>query len=138
MGVPPLLLILSDFSRHSFTQSVRREGPLATRHFLATLCFRRHMRHVAPLSPVTSVDCAYFPSPRGVPYPLPISRRSVANAIASRLKPPCSPCLRGKAFVFKKIQIHFPATPFVSHLCKSPGGVGVSRQFFPSFQCPDS
>ena len=31
------------------------------------LCFRRHMRHVAPLSPVVSVDCAYFPSPRGCP-----------------------------------------------------------------------
>ena len=40
-------------------------SPIATRHFLATLCFRRHMRHVAPLSPVTSVDCAYFLSPRG-------------------------------------------------------------------------
>src|SRR5229473_6611380 len=40
-------------------------SPLATRHFLATLRFRRHMRHVAPLSPVTSVDCAYFLSPRG-------------------------------------------------------------------------
>src|SRR5713101_6513963 len=24
-----------------------------------------HMRHVAPLSPVASLDCAYFPSPRG-------------------------------------------------------------------------
>src|SRR5229473_3246935 len=31
----------------------------------ATLRFRHHMRHVAPLSPVASVDCAYFPSPRG-------------------------------------------------------------------------
>src|SRR5260221_14610561 len=28
---------------------------------------RRHMRHVAPLSPVDSLDCAYFPSPRGCP-----------------------------------------------------------------------
>ena len=28
--------------------------------------FRRgHMRHVTPLSPVPSFDCAYFPSPRG-------------------------------------------------------------------------
>src|SRR5258707_1125667 len=25
----------------------------------------RHMRHVAPLSPVASVDCAYFLSPQG-------------------------------------------------------------------------
>ena len=41
----------------------------ATRHF------RRHMRHVTPLSPVPSADCAYFPSPRGcTPNALPISR----------------------------------------------------------------
>src|SRR6266849_190534 len=45
-------------------------SPIATRHFLATLRFRRHMRHVAPLSPVTSVDCAYFLSPRGVGVPM--------------------------------------------------------------------
>jgi hypothetical protein len=32
---------------------------------LPPLCFRRDMRHVAPLSPVPSVDCAYFLSPRG-------------------------------------------------------------------------
>src|SRR6266849_8434232 len=25
----------------------------------------RHMRHVTPLSPAPSLDCAYFPSPRG-------------------------------------------------------------------------
>ena len=38
--------------------------------------FRPHMRHVAPLSPVASVDCAYFPSPRGVyPCALQISLR---------------------------------------------------------------
>src|SRR5713226_1082134 len=31
--------------------------------------FRPRMRHVAPLSPVPSVDCAYFPSPQGcAPY----------------------------------------------------------------------
>ncbi len=33
--------------------------------FRAKLRFRRHMHHVAPLSPVSSFDCAYFPSPRG-------------------------------------------------------------------------
>jgi hypothetical protein len=32
--------------------------------------FPRHMRHVAPLSPVPSVDCAYFPSPQGACVPL--------------------------------------------------------------------
>src|SRR5260370_32603230 len=30
------------------------------------------MRHVAPLSPVASVDCAYFPSPRRCTYALQI------------------------------------------------------------------
>src|SRR5712692_6640374 len=36
---------------------------------------RRHMRHVTPLSPVPSLDCAYFPSPRvcTTPYALQIS-----------------------------------------------------------------
>ena len=38
-------------------------------HIRASLRFRRHMRHVAPLYPVTSVDCAYFLSPRGCTYP---------------------------------------------------------------------
>ncbi len=40
--------------------------------------FPRHMRHVAPLSPVPSVDCAYFPSPRGcaTPHAFQISLRS--------------------------------------------------------------
>src|SRR5258708_7760502 len=62
MGASPLLLTSSDFSRQS----------------LATLCFRRHMRHVAPLSPVTSVDCAYFLSPRGVRLSISDSKRSIA------------------------------------------------------------
>jgi hypothetical protein len=29
--------------------------------------FRHHMRHVAPLSPLASLDCAYFLSPRVYP-----------------------------------------------------------------------
>src|SRR5258707_9453772 len=45
-------------------------------HLRATLCFRRHMRHVAPLSPVASIDCAHFPSPWDcTPYALQISLR---------------------------------------------------------------
>src|SRR5229473_1942263 len=38
-------------------------------HICPSLRFRRHMRHVAPLSPMASVDCAYFLSPRGCTYP---------------------------------------------------------------------
>src|SRR6266851_7963483 len=43
----------------------------------------RHLRHVAPLSPVPSFDCAYFPSPRGCDTPIqsgapPLDRASAA------------------------------------------------------------
>ncbi len=43
----------------------------------AKLRFRRHMRHVTPLSPVPSLDCTYFPSPRGctTPWILPLTPR---------------------------------------------------------------
>ncbi len=55
-------------------------------HIHATLRFRRRMRHVAPLSPVPSFDCAYFPSPRGcTPYALPISRRLWQTQLARPL-----------------------------------------------------
>jgi hypothetical protein len=45
-----------------FSQNTRGGG---AQHFRATLRFRRHMHHVTPLSPIASVDCTYFPSPRG-------------------------------------------------------------------------
>ena len=35
------------------------------RAFEPSLPYTGHMRHVTPISPVSSVDCAYFPSPRG-------------------------------------------------------------------------
>ncbi len=76
--------------------------------------FRRHMRHVAPLSPVASLDCAYFLSPRGVYH-----QRSfcvAANPI-------------GSPFVFITIQNPFPATPFFSHPSKMPGVWGVLPDF---------
>src|SRR5713226_8097223 len=40
-------------------------GGGGTQHFRAELRFRRHMPHVAPLSPVPSLDRAYFLSPPG-------------------------------------------------------------------------
>src|SRR5713101_2473878 len=48
-------------------------GGWVPQHFRAELRSRRHMHHVAPLSPVASLGCAYFPSPRGctVYYPPP-------------------------------------------------------------------
>src|SRR6266478_2019523 len=49
------------------------------------------MRHVAPLSPVRSVDCAYFPSPRGCTYPASILIQDFAASV--------SQCLCGKSRV---------------------------------------
>ncbi len=60
-------------------------------HFRATLCFSRHMRHVAPLSLVVSVDCAYFLSPQGC---------TLSNPKSSL----CSPCLCGKSIAFILLQ----------------------------------
>ncbi len=45
-------------------------------HLRVTLRFCRHMHHVAPLSPVASFDCAYFPSPQGCTERSPKSRHS--------------------------------------------------------------
>src|SRR6266849_6830828 len=42
-----------------------KTGGWVPQHFRAELRSRRHMHHVAPLSPVASLGCAYFPSPRG-------------------------------------------------------------------------
>src|SRR5260370_36543364 len=59
-----------------FLQNTRGGGTPTLR---AELRSRRHMRHVAPLSPVASLDCAYFPSPRGGTYPL----RSFSSPLVS-------------------------------------------------------
>src|SRR5216683_2143342 len=67
-----------------------------------TLHCRHYVRHVAPLSPVASLDCAYFPSPRGCTL-----RASDLSAFAA------SPI--GSSFVFTNLQIPFPATPLFSH-----------------------
>ena len=76
---------------------------------------RRHMRHVTPLSPVPSLDCAYFPSPRGC----------ATNTLFLPLR------LRGNRiyapFVFIFLRIAFPATPFFSQPSALPRGVGVQQ-----------
>src|SRR5713226_7770594 len=51
-----------------------RGGGISTRPRHALL--RRHMHHVAPLSPVPSLDCAYFLSPRGLEGSAIFSRHS--------------------------------------------------------------
>jgi hypothetical protein len=67
LSVSPLLATLThSVSRKSFPcHSYANTRGWGTERFPAKLRFRRHMRHVAPLSPVASLDCAYFPSPRG-------------------------------------------------------------------------
>ncbi len=42
----------------------KHPGGGVPKHFRAEPRFRRHVRHVTPIFPVPSVDCAYFPSPR--------------------------------------------------------------------------
>ncbi len=75
--------------------------------------FPRHMSHVPPLSPVPSVDCAYFPSPRGRVYP---PRVSDFSAVAP--DPIASP------FVFIFLRIAASATLFFHNHPHCPG-VGV-------------
>src|SRR5260370_4233350 len=43
----------------------KNTGGGVPQHTRAALRCRHYVRHVAPLSPVASLDCAYFPSPRG-------------------------------------------------------------------------
>jgi len=45
-------------------------GRECLQHLRSELRLRRHMRHVAPLSPAPSLDCVYFPPPRGCTSPL--------------------------------------------------------------------
>src|SRR5713226_3359944 len=96
--------------------SCKTPGVEVPQHFRAKLRSRRHMRHVAPLSPVASLDCAYFLSPRGVP---PLALR------ISRLWP--SPF--GSPFVFILLRIALLASPFFSKPSTLPRGVGVPNEF---------
>src|SRR5258707_3829814 len=80
-------------------------------HICPSLRFRRHMRHVAPLSSVTSVDCAYFLSPR---------RCTLCG------RPNLPPARRGGPFVFIFLRIAFPATSFFSQPSTLPWGVPFS------------
>src|SRR5258708_11802619 len=66
-----------------------------------------------PTLPVPSLDCAYFPSPRGCTL-------SLAPPTAHYPLPTFCP-----PFVFILLQIPFPATSFVSHPYKSPRGLGL-------------
>ncbi len=91
-------------------------GPPA---FRATLRFRHHMRHVAPLSPVASLDCAYFPSPRGVPYALQIFLRLRQTQLA---RPLFSYSLAPICEGYKPL---FPQLPCF-HIHTKPPGCAVS------------
>src|SRR6266478_8214643 len=88
------------------------------------------MRHVAPLSPVRSVDCAYFPSPRGWTYPTSILiQHFAASCVSVSLwQIPCSqklaaslaslcPLFRTPFLCFQELAASFCKTPGVGVRC---------------------
>ena len=92
--LPPLLSLFALFKRvNSF--AIKQIQPLFAKHrgggtpahIRAGLYFRRHMYHVPPLSPAVSVDCAYFPSPRGRVPQSPKSRHSPLSLATCPLPP---------------------------------------------------
>src|SRR5216683_963946 len=94
-------------------------------HTRAALRCRHYVRHVAPLSPVASLDCAYFPSPRGC------TTLCASDFSASAANP------IGSSFLFILLQTAIPPTPFVSHPYKTPGVGAVLRRFaFPFARHP--
>src|SRR6266849_2490991 len=95
-------------------------------HICPSLRFRRHMRHVAPLSPMASVDCAYFLSPRGCTYPHGTPPYVFRIPLVCG-RPNLPPARRGGPFVFIFLRIAFPATSFFSQPSTLPGGGGGSR-----------
>src|SRR5712664_177914 len=88
------------------------------------------MLHVAPLSPVRSVDCAYFPSPRGVdvPHQHPYSRLRRLCVSVSLWQIPCShkltasllslcPLFRTPFLCFQELAASFCKRPGVGGRC---------------------
>src|SRR5258708_1885891 len=120
----PLLATLThSLSRKSFpchSYANTRDGGATIAPVSAPLsAFDRHMRHVAPLSLVASVDCAYFLSPRGVPFIIPDVRgfRPFQRAISfvyKTLPPLCRLFALFSAFVsfvFNRLQPLFQKHP---------------------------
>ena len=94
-------------------------------HIRPSLRFRRHMRHVALLSPMASVDCAYFLSPRGCTYPHGTPPYVFRIPLVCG-RPNLPPARRGGPFVFIFLRIAFPATSFFSQPSTLPGGFPFS------------
>ena len=83
--LPPLCARFSRSSLYfqSLTASFRKTpGVGVPQRIGATLSMRRHMRHVAPLSPVASIDCAYFLSPRGCTTRPPVEEQNETKTSA--------------------------------------------------------
>ena len=95
----------------------KNTGGGVPQHTRAALRCRHYVRHVAPLSPVASLDCAYFPSPRGC------TTLCASDFSASAANP------IGSSFLFILLQTAIPPTPFVSHPYKTPGVGAVLRRF---------
>src|SRR6266851_6166676 len=101
------------------------------------------MRHVAPLSPLTSLNCACLPSPRGcrVPQlfsPLVYPERAFAKGHSSLAT---SPLFSSTCGLFISLCALFPA-PILSFqqladsFGKTPGGVGVAHWRSNMQMCP--
>ena len=112
------------------------------RHGRSALRFRHRMRPVAPLSPLTSLNCAYLPSPRGcrVPQlfsPLVYPERAFAKGHSSLAT---SPLFSFTCRLFIPLCALFPAAilyfqQFADSFAKTPGGVGGSSL---AFKRPDA
>ncbi len=115
--VSPLLATLThsvsrkSFACHSYANTQDAGASAPPRHPL----LRRHMRHVTPLSPVPSLDCAYFLSPRRCGARSSSSRHS---SLATRHFPP-APLF---SYSYKSL---FPQ-PLSFHIHTNPPGVYVS------------
>src|SRR5258708_4851182 len=81
-------------------------------------CVRRHMRHVTSLSPVPSLDCAYFLSPQGCTGPK--SQKPPHFSLRAR----CLPA--APALCFHILTNPLAGNPFIFTSMHTPGGVGWS------------
>jgi len=99
------------------------------RHIRATLCFPHHMRHVAPLSPVASVDSAYFLSPRGCAYPNRCTFKSsrTRSSETRHILHNLGQCKQSRINTCKSVSKQMTLTPFRINTYRKRGGGGVGK-----------
>src|SRR5713226_8526910 len=89
--------------------------------------FRHHMRHVAPLSPVVSVDCAYFSSPQGCTQSSSTFHESPLQFRVSVANPMFSAACRLFVVSLRSFLHSLPLFSLVCSLFSQNAGGGVSR-----------